>query len=287
MQLSDSQVNSFESEGYIILENCLSETEVEVLTKELPQLAKKDDLRWVEEASRNVRTLYIPHTKSQVFNNLMRLPRLLKAVEQLLNSQVYIHQYTLHPKVALTGEGFEWHSDAWYSRKEDNIPESQLVVVQVFIDDATSDLCGPIVFLPGSHKEAISVDPYYKNYQRPQSDLVPNNRHSSEQWGFSMSIEQKYRLKKELLAEFVDKYGIVSLKGKAGTVAFLHANLLHASSNNITPWDRKTLRITYNSVNNLPLHPEKLRSEPIVWHDFTPLLPVADDILLQPEHSPV
>ncbi|NEQ83150.1 MAG: hypothetical protein F6K26_23930 [Moorea sp. SIO2I5] len=70
-------------------------------------------------------------------------------------------------------------------------------------------------------------------------------------------------------------------------MAFLHVNLLHASSNNITPWDRKMLRITYNSVNNLPLHPEKLRPEPIVWHDFTPLFPVADDVLLQPEHSPV
>ncbi|NEQ83149.1 MAG: hypothetical protein F6K26_23925 [Moorea sp. SIO2I5] len=200
MQLSDSQVNNFESEGYILLENCLSETEVEVLTKELPHLAQKDDLRWVEGASRDVRTLYITHTKSKVFNHLIRLPRLLQAAEQILNSQVYLHQYTLHHKEALIGEGFEWHSDCWYSRKEDNIPESQLVVLQVFIDDVTSDLSGPIVFLPGSHKEAISIDPYYKNYQRPQSDIVPNNRRSSEQWGFSMSIEQKYRLKKEQLA---------------------------------------------------------------------------------------
>lgn len=46
--------------------------------------------------------------------------------------------------------------------------------------------------------------------------------------------------------------GIVTAGGKKGTVLFFHGNVFHASSINLTPFDRDAVIITCNSVHNLP-----------------------------------
>ena len=73
--------------------------------------------------------------------------------------------------------------------------------------------------------------------------------------------------------------GIEALVGPAGSVAFIHCNVLHGSANNVSPWRRAIMYLIYNAVSNACTGTER------PWfqnhRDFTPLRPVEDDSLRQ------
>ena len=62
-----------------------------------------------------------------------------------------------------------------------------------------------------------------------------------------MEIDEK------LVGNLAERHGIETIMGKPGGVAFIHCNLVHGSSPNISPWPRAILYINYNSVENIPL----------------------------------
>ncbi len=66
----------------------------------------------------------------------------------------------------------------------------------------------------------------------------------------------------------MDKDGLVVFEGEVGTCVFFHPNLFHASSSNLSPYDRNTAIITYNDVNNKPDDNENNRPEYICSRDF-------------------
>ena len=57
-----------------------------------------------------------------------------------------------------------------------------------------------------------------------------------------MEIDEK------LVENLAERHGIETIMGKPGGVAFIHCNLVHGSSTNISPWPRAILYINYNSV---------------------------------------
>ena len=75
-----------------------------------------------------------------------------------------------------------------------------------------------------------------------------------------------------------DGVGIVAPTGKPGSVLMFHGNLVHASPPNITPYPRKIVYLTLCAVSN---HITKFtRPDWIAHRDFAPIVPVADDALL-------
>jgi ectoine hydroxylase len=58
-----------------------------------------------------------------------------------------------------------------------------------------------------------------------------------------------------------------------------HGNIVHGSSGNITPYPRKIVYLTLNAVSNYICTPT--RPEFIAHRDFTPIKPLADDVLRQ------
>lgn len=52
--------------------------------------------------------------------------------------------------------------------------------------------------------------------------------------------------------ELIERNGIVSATGPAGSMVLFDCNLLHGSNGNITPMPRTTLSVVYNSVDNRP-----------------------------------
>jgi len=83
----------------------------------------------------------------------------------------------------------------------------------------------------------------------------------------------------------VDKYGLVAPKGPAGSALFFHSNVVHASSNNISPYDRTVVIVTFNSVENVPVWREKPRPDFIVSRDVAPIVPVLDDALTRNQNE--
>jgi ectoine hydroxylase len=60
---------------------------------------------------------------------------------------------------------------------------------------------------------------------------------------------------------------------------FFHGNLFHASTNNLSPWDRISVFVSYNSVANALRDKENPRPEFIAARDFRPVQSVGDDLL--------
>jgi hypothetical protein len=70
-----------------------------------------------------------------------------------------------------------------------------------------------------------------------------------------------------MISKLVNKTGIVSTKGLAGTILFFHPNIAHPSLPNISPFERKLLIVTYNDINNAPLTKENKRPDFLVNPD--------------------
>jgi ectoine hydroxylase len=74
--------------------------------------------------------------------------------------------------------------------------------------------------------------------------------------------------------------GIVSPKGPAGSMLLFHSCLVHASTSNLSPWNRVSVYLSLCAVSN---HIGRFkRPEYIAHRDFTPIVTLPDDCLRQP-----
>ena len=65
----------------------------------------------VRESSGVARTAFAAHTYNEGFRLLGAHPRLIEPVMQLLDEDVYMHQYKVNAKAAFDGEVWQWHQD--------------------------------------------------------------------------------------------------------------------------------------------------------------------------------
>jgi ectoine hydroxylase-related dioxygenase (phytanoyl-CoA dioxygenase family) len=279
MQLSQQQLESYQKNGFLILENYFSHTELDIIRAELPQLFAEDTPRRILERSGAVRSIFAPHTTNKVFEYLARLPRLVEPVKQILGSEVYIHQYKVNAKVALEGDQWEWHQDFLYWHKEDNMPIDRVLSAVLFLQDV-NDFNGPMLVIPNSHKKGmIDLMPHenFRSRESTQNDISQNK----PDWISTLTADLKYKIDKDTLAKLVEENNIFAVKGSAGFVLLFHGSLLHASAGNLSPWDRFSVFITYNSIENTLGEVENPRPEFIAHRDFKPVKSLSDSALLE------
>ena len=244
MELSDSQAAAFDDRGYLFFPGLLSAAEAAPLRAALPEIL--------------ARLAFGAHTYSEPFRRLALLPRLLNPVRRLLRDEVYLHQSRLNPKQGFgSGASWTWHQDypPWHSI--DGMPEPRCIMASVFVDDCTVAK-SPLLILPGSHRRGL-LD------SSPHEDSV----------GKEYELHHIGREEFEGLAE---EHGIEPLIGPAGSVCFVHCNLIHGSADNVSPWRRAIAYLIYNAVGNACTGSGR------DWYhnnrDFTPLRAVSDDALL-------
>ena len=107
--LSPKQVQHFEDEGYLLLPGAFSGVECSALREEGEQMCQLEREEVWRESSGAARTAFAIHTYSKLYKKLVRHPRLLRPVEQLLDGQVYMHQSKVNAKAAFDGELWQWH----------------------------------------------------------------------------------------------------------------------------------------------------------------------------------
>jgi len=89
------------------------------------------------------------------------------------------------------------------------------------------------------------------------------------------------------VAWLIERYGVVSCKGRSGSVLFFHPNVVHGSGNNMSPFNRTLILVTYNSTTNVPHFPEKRRPEflpvpiAVLWQSCLRIIPFPS-LLLTP-----
>lgn len=279
MQLAKEQLDELEENGYILLPGLFSKSEIDLIRTELPGIfAEVSPKRVLEEGGELIRSVYGCHTTNDIVRDLTQLPRVVEPAMQILDSKVYVYQSKINAKAAFGGDVWQWHQDFIFWRNEDGMPMPRVINVAIFLDEA-NEFNGPMLVIPGSHKEGI-VETLAKDLFSQDGSERASVYKDKPKWISNLTANLKYSLDKETIKSLANKYGIVSLKGPAGSVLFFHSNLVHASTHNISPFDRAVIMISFNSVENIPVPVKNPRPGFLSSTDTMPLVAISDDALL-------
>ena len=256
MKLSDQQIEAFAKSGYLFLPDVFSAAEAALLRREADAVyALQREEVW-RESSGAPRTAFAAHTYNEAFGRLGRHPRLVEPVMQLLDGQVYMHQYKVNAKAAFDGEVWQWHQDFGTWHRDDGMPEPRAMNIAVFLDEVTA-ANGPLIIIPGSHKAGVL-----------------EAGHDLETTSYPL-----WTLDRASVTRLAEAGGLVAPTGAPGGVLMFHSNIVHASPPNISPWSRVIVYLSLCEVSNHIRKHE--RAEWIAHRDFTPIEPLADDCLAE------
>jgi ectoine hydroxylase len=229
-------LKKYHEEGFLFLENVFTPQEIHSIVEEISTLLKDNGPRKVTESNGAVRSYYGAHQVNDVYNKYSRINKLVEPAKQILESDIYIYQTKLNFKKAMRGNWWEWHQDYPYWKIEDGMTSPRAVSIMIYLDDVT-EFNGPLLVVPGSHKHgSVQFD-----------DKQDVKTKEEESW---TSANLKYTISQSILKDAFENNKILSTTGKAGSVLFFHVNIFHASNCNLSPFDRKTYIVTYNSVEN-------------------------------------
>lgn len=229
--LSADQVSSYREQGYLVVEGLLDAEEVATLRQVTDAfiegargLSANNDIYDLEEShtadAPRVRRIKVPHRQHAAYAALVRNPRVLAVLRDLLGPDLRLHGTKLNMKAAGYGAAVDWHQDwAFYPHTNDDV-----LAVGLMMDDMAPEN-GPLLVVPGSHRGPV-YDHHYKGV-------------------FSGSFDVR--------AEGVDLSKAVALTGGAGSASFHHVRLVHGSAQNVSNRARRLLLMEYTAADAWPL----------------------------------
>jgi ectoine hydroxylase len=250
MTLSDELRDRFARDGYLYFPGQFSARELRPLRRGLETMSARRGPEVVFEAGREgvPKILFGVDSHDEAYRRLSCHPSLLTPAEQLLGARSYVYQARINFNAGFAGEGWGWHQDfnQWF--RQDGLQGPNALLAAVYLDDVNA--CNaPLMVVPGSHRRG------------------------------HIYIPDRMEIAEDVVAGLVREGGIDALIGPPGSVAFLHSNIVHGSTRNITPWSRSICYLIYNSVANTAItHP---RGDFRCRTDFTPLSPLDERCLLE------
>ncbi|MFI5608333.1 ectoine hydroxylase [Amycolatopsis sp. NPDC051903] len=251
-----------EARGYTIDEGLLSPGEVQTYWQELVRLSSdrglRADERVITEAKTGeVRSIFDVHVISDLIAELVKDPRILDRAQQILASDVYIHQSRVNYMPGFKGTGFYWHSDFETWHAEDGMPTPRAVSCSIALTDNYA-FNGGLMVMPGSQRTFVQCvgetpDDNYKSSLKDQRVGVPTE---------------------DDITKMAAECGIDQFTGTAGSALWFDSNVMHGSSNNITPYPRSNIFLVFNSVENAlgaPFAASEPRPSFIAGRDSTPV----------------
>lgn len=239
--LKQTELTSYEENGYLMIEKLFTDEEVELMKKELEKTIKENQSRdsadvIKEPGSNEIRSVFEIHKDSGFFELLSKNERIVKIAEQLLGSQVYINQSRINFKPGFKGKEFYWHSDFETWHVEDGMQHMRAVSCSIILTD-NYEFNGPLMLIPGSHKWYVSCagttpDANFKSSLQKQEAGTPDN--DSLSW---LTEEAGGRIDRAT--------------GPAGSVLFFECNTMHGSNGNLSPYPRSNVFFVFNSIKNI------------------------------------
>ena len=199
--LNLEHLEAYNDNGFLFFESLFSEDEVSWLLGEverLKTLKELEDSDYVirEPESNEIRSFFYVHQFDAVFKALSQDERIVNIAEQILGSQVYIHQSRVNLKPGFRGKEFYWHSDFETWHTEDGMPRMRALSCSITLTD-NNEFNGPLMVIPGSHKLYISC-----------VGETPENHH------LDSLRKQEYGVPDDkIMTELVEQNGIVAPKG--------------------------------------------------------------------------
>lgn len=223
MQLTSAQLQSFEANGYLLIDRFLGDGEiaryrtaymetVERLRSEgsLRNAAAGDD----SDAHDKVYQLRTAHLLHDALDDHVRNPRFLDIVAQLIGNDIQLVHYQGLYKPALSGGSVGWHQDDTYWPSGNPLVGS--VSLWVPLDDATVEN-GCMWYVPGSHHKLLAHEKLWDPQQRK---------------GFYYGI-------RDLPGDMPDR--AIPAEVKAGGIAIHSGALVHSSRPNHSTRPRRAL----------------------------------------------
>ena len=257
MELSAEQIQRFDRDGYLFFPSLFSQQEIKTLTDEVPSLyAQRRPENVREKTGDVVRTNFAAHLYSYPFAKLARHPRMVEPIKQLFGEDVYMHQFKINGKQAFDGDVWQWHQDYGTWRADDQMPEARAMNVAIFLDEV-NEFNGPLMFIPGSHRQGVLVA-----------------AHDTSTTSYPL-----WTINNDVIRKLVANGGIVAPKGPPGSMILFHGCLVHASTSNLSPWNRVSVYLSLCAVSN---HIRRFKRPGYIAHrDFTPIQTLPDDCLLK------
>ena len=231
MKLSQSQVNSYRENGYLLLPDVIDGETLErlrdVITAFVDQsreVTASDAMFDIDPAHRpdhpRIRRLKDPYDRHALFREIATSDAILDPVSQLLGGTVRFDHSKLNFKYPDAEADIAWHQDwAFYPHTNDD-----MLAVGVLIEDCTL-ASGPLRVIPGSHR-----GPLYDHHHNGV---------------FAGAVAESD------LADLPDS--AVDLVAPAGSVTIHHVRTLHGSTNCTDPRGRPLLLYSYAAVDAFPV----------------------------------
>jgi ectoine hydroxylase-related dioxygenase (phytanoyl-CoA dioxygenase family) len=243
--LTTDQVAAFERDGYIVVRGLLREDEIALLANAARKDAALFASRYSVEDDSGRKTLMAEwnHAGDDIYGMVSRSRRIVAAMEQLLDGEVYHYHSKMMLKEPRVGGAWEWHQDYgyWY---QNGCLLPDMASCMIALDRATEEN-GCLKVLRGSHRMG-----------RIEHGRV------GKQTGADL----------ERVAVAQQRFELVACVLDPGDALFFHANLLHASGPNESERPRWSLICAYNTARNDPYkdshHPR-----------YTPLSVVDDEAI--------
>jgi len=261
MKLSQEAISEYERKGYVLVPSLLSRQELAVLDAATGDLVRHEGPEVMLEKNGRPHVIYGMHRLDPRFTALSRHPKLVEPAEQLLGSEIYVHQSRVNVK-QYDGAIVDWHQDFGTYHRVDGVPEPRGLMISIFLDEVTA--CNaPLMVIPGT--QAVGI--------------VQEARVNEAAEDHAKAAKYRYDISFETLKGLVDRFGLEAVTGPAGSVLFMNMNVVHGSTVNITPLRRVILYLNVCAVDNRGT--TFARPEHLAARDFSPIVPLDEDCLVK------
>lgn len=238
--LKEDQIEAFQRNGAIVVENAVSETELSGLRATFTD--------WVEESRKHaapfgkicdgrprfdiendhapdhpsLRRVASPTDISDIYASIAFDSAMTDMASDLLGEDVRFHHAKVNSKLPHTKTEVKWHQDFPF----DPHSNDDTLTALLFMDDVTEEN-GPLMIAPGSHR-----GPLLSHFQNGV---------------FTGTVSDEAATRFEAEA--------VSCTGPAGAVCLMHSRVAHASTANNSSAARTLYIVTYAAADAAPLSP--------------------------------
>jgi ectoine hydroxylase-related dioxygenase (phytanoyl-CoA dioxygenase family) len=229
--ISDRDIAFYREHGYIVVPDVLDTQTLSATRQVIAEfiegargVTSHTEIYDLEPSHRpetpRVRRIKTPHLHHDIFRRIMRTPRMVDILRQLLGPSVRLHGSKLNIKAPHYGSPVEWHQDwGFYPHTNDDI-----LAVGVMLDDCAL-ANGPLMVMPGTHKGPV-WDHHAEGY-------------------FCGAIDPT--------ACPLDFSRAVPLIGSAGSMSFHHVRLVHGSAQNVSALPRQLLLYEFSAADAFPI----------------------------------
>lgn len=253
----EEQLVFFRNNGFHKFSAFYSPYEISFLTVKIGLLNTKNSKLIHESDCTTIRSIMSYH-KNEVFEQFTRDNRILRYIENVLKSKVYVSQSKINLKKGKKGKKWDFHRGFTFWHLLDGKPKPNMISVFICLTKQTIEN-GAMYVLTGSHK-GFDIDTMHK-----ESEIANDTRTGDTASSLSIQIKDAF------IKKYQSKFEKVYLEGDVGDVFFMDSRLLHASDNNKTNKSRDLMITVYNSIDNLPTNNN--RPNYLCERDFTPLKP--------------